>query len=136
LKTAHSAVLEAPRQIRKPALEFEPASDENIGNNIAILNHARVLVEEGIRTASDDQTLNRLTRLKERIDREISTLDATEKKSVQPTSLVGNNVGAVAVACAGVGLVTLGAYLLKQRANSTPRKAHQIIESSVARSQI
>jgi hypothetical protein len=91
---------------------------ENAGNSIAILRHAHSVVEEQIPNATDEESKKRLIRLKERLEREISTLETESTSTTSEMGLRRMQALGIATAVAGAALIGLGIYLIANKSES------------------
>jgi hypothetical protein len=85
--------------------------DDNVGNNLAILRHARALVEEQINSSPEDESTSRLVHLKEKLSRQIHDLEVEATPEERSGGLRKTKSVEVASALVGASLIGLAIYL-------------------------
>ncbi len=93
---------------------------ENIDNQIAILKHARAVVQAQIQRSSYDESTATLRRLLAKLEREIRSLEpepSEEETTVEPAKK--SDAFALAATMAGITLLGLSIYLITMRHNQS-----------------
>lgn len=91
-------------------------------NELAILRHARAIVEDQLLSPPDDASYKKLLHVKKELDQRISYLEAAlEGKNdslvyvPKGSTSMREKVAIAGITAAGIGLIALGAYLAYQR---------------------